>query len=292
MQSNKERRVESWNLMWKGGWFFRLFAIGLIFTMINFGVQTMTSVAYTISSISDVQTVQAEVASARKENREPNIERSPYYVLHVVGATMFELFILWIVAAIGKFGTARAHLRAARHEDKSTAFDGVFAGFRMPLGMWWLFVREIVQIMLWSCLLYIPGIIAFYRYILAWFVKSDHSDWSAGKCLAESGRLMKGEKWNLFLFQCSFWRQVLVIAIPLFAGYAAVVGIILSAIAAKDGESAVCYLIILACSLVVVVALLAFIALVAVFSTQVTLGTAIFYRELVARDARAAGIPE
>ena len=61
---------------------------------------------------------------------------------------------------------------------------------------------------LWSLLLVIPGIIATYRYSLAFYVLCDNPEMSVNECVNESKRLMDGHKGRLFCLHLSFigWR--------------------------------------------------------------------------------------
>ena len=61
---------------------------------------------------------------------------------------------------------------------------------------------------LWSLLLVIPGIIATYRYSLAFYVLCDNPEMSVTECVNESKRLMDGHKGRLFCLHLSFigWR--------------------------------------------------------------------------------------
>lgn len=61
---------------------------------------------------------------------------------------------------------------------------------------------------MWSLLLVIPGIIATYRYSLAFYVLCDNPGMSVTECVNESKRLMDGHKGRLFCLHLSFigWR--------------------------------------------------------------------------------------
>ena len=66
---------------------------------------------------------------------------------------------------------------------------------------------------LWSLLLIVPGIVAFYSYRLAFFLKADHPEWSAWKVLAESKRMMYRSKLRLAYLDATFigwWLLVMV----------------------------------------------------------------------------------
>ena len=79
-----------------------------------------------------------------------------------------------------------------------------FGGFGRPLGVTWLLMVMNFFVGLWMLLLIVPGIIAIYRYRAAWYLKSEHPDWGALKCLGESKRIMRGRKFQAFLLDMSF----------------------------------------------------------------------------------------
>ena len=114
-------------------------------------------------------------------------------------ASAMTSFVQNLFTGIILVGMASVLLRAIRNRDESW-FGASFTGFRCPFEMFWLTTLMALRVALWMLLLIVPGIIAMFRYALAWYVKSDHLDWSAGKCLAESGRLMRGHKLQYFGF--------------------------------------------------------------------------------------------
>jgi len=83
----------------------------------------------------------------------------------------------------------------------------------------WLKLVLLVFIMslfiaLWSILLVIPGIIAFYRYRMAIYILIDDPSKSVLSCLRESSRLMKGNKRKLFSLDFSFIGWYILTIIP------------------------------------------------------------------------------
>jgi len=67
-----------------------------------------------------------------------------------------------------------------------------------------------VYVLLWSLLFVIPGIVAQLSYSQAKYLIVDHPDWTAKECLAESKRLMYGNRWRYFCFCFSyFWWYLL-----------------------------------------------------------------------------------
>ena len=89
----------------------------------------------------------------------------------------------------------------------------VFSGFHRFVAMGWLMILQSVRIFLWSLLLFVPGLVAFYSYRMSFFIKADHPEWSAWKVLAESKRMMYRNKLRLAWLDATFigwWLLVLV----------------------------------------------------------------------------------
>lgn len=74
-------------------------------------------------------------------------------------------------------------------------------------------------IILWSFLLFVPGIIAALSYSQAIYILVDDPTKSAMQCLRESKALMRGHKWELFKLQFSFFGWALLASLPT-VGYA------------------------------------------------------------------------
>ena len=66
--------------------------------------------------------------------------------------------------------------------------------------MFWRYL----EIMLWSLLFYVPGIIKMYEYFLVPYLMAENPDLSKERAFQISKQTMDGEKMNCFLFQLSF----------------------------------------------------------------------------------------
>ena len=106
--------------------------------------------------------------------------------------------LLWIICEGYNIFT----LNCIRHTDP--CYGNLLDGFGMFARVLWLNVLESLFIMLWSLLLYIPGIIASYSYRQALFLLIDHPEMTPMQCIRESKRMMKGHKWELFVLDLSF----------------------------------------------------------------------------------------
>ena len=83
-------------------------------------------------------------------------------------------------------------------------------GFRTSLLM-------MVRVLL-GCLLIIPGIVMSYSYAMADYVIAENPDMNAREVLAESRRIMHGNRWKLFCLQLSFIGPALLCILTLGIG--------------------------------------------------------------------------
>lgn len=66
-----------------------------------------------------------------------------------------------------------------------------------------MFLRSLFTL-LWSCLLFIPGIVKHYEYAMIPYLLIDHPEMDRKEIFAESKRMMQGNKWNAFVLDLSF----------------------------------------------------------------------------------------
>ena len=87
----------------------------------------------------------------------------------------------------------------------AASYRDVVSGFNELGKVVAICVLRAVFVFLWSLLFVIPGIVAAYRYSMAFYVLYDHPEMSAMDCIRESKRLMRGNKGLLFVTHLSFW---------------------------------------------------------------------------------------
>lgn len=88
--------------------------------------------------------------------------------------------------------------------DETAEIGNLFDGFGIFFRALWLAILQGLFVFLWSLLLFVPGIVAAYRYRQALYLLLDHPEKSAWQCLRESGALMRGHKWELFVLDLSW----------------------------------------------------------------------------------------
>jgi len=125
------------------------------------------------------------------------------------------LFILFLVMGLIT-GTAIGGLFApAMNVGLCLVYIGLAAGKKPATGdlfkrldifgkALWLMIITGFFTMLWSLILFIPGIIKGLSYSMAPYVLAEHPDWTARQCLDESKRIMAGKVGDLFVLQLSF----------------------------------------------------------------------------------------
>ena len=207
MKPNKEIRREAREILARG-WYGRIASVfvTLYFIMI-FAVLFVVGVfaEMNVQTLSDHLKAKLEAAQAGLIYAAP----SHSALFSMTGASVFMQLVGYLFSAIFLFGLATVLLKAIKN-DTNRWFADSFGGFARPLEVLWLIVLMNIKTFLWTLLFIIPGIVAIYRYRQAWYLKSEHPDWSASKCLAESGKMMKGRKWAAFCLDMSFlWMFLL-----------------------------------------------------------------------------------
>jgi uncharacterized membrane protein len=79
----------------------------------------------------------------------------------------------------------------------------LFIGFRRFFKSFGVYFFYTLFVILWSLLLVIPGIIAAFRYAMAFFIIADDEECGPLEAIGRSKEMMKGNKWKFF---CLHWR--------------------------------------------------------------------------------------
>jgi len=269
MKTNKEIRKEAWGIV-RGKWFWRIVVSGSLLYFITMLVSGMIVASYKDLQIQTWPDFLAAKIQAFQSGLGYTVPSQAVF-WQMTGATAFQQFIAYVFGAILLFGMAGVMLKAVQNDEKGW-FSGAFGGFTRPLELTWLLALMNFLVFLWGLLFVIPGLIAIYRYRQAWYLKSENPDWSAWKCLRESGLMMKGSKWQAFCLDLSFVIRMMLIFLVfgiLFGGASS-----LRRFEALLGSAAV--------SLWLVV----FFAIFAFFLAYLSAARAVFYRELACARAR------
>ena len=97
---------------------------------------------------------------------------------------------------------------------RKAGFGELFDGFAIFFKALLLYILMIIFVWLWSLLLIIPGIIAFYRYRMALYIMLDNPQLSALDCIRASKQMMDGRKGELFVLDLSFLGWYLLTLFP------------------------------------------------------------------------------
>lgn len=212
MKSCREMRREAWAIL-KGRWFGRLLAVGFALQFVMGFVNGLVSSAFAALAIDSLGEFAGRKIQAWQTGLGYTLPTLKAYGW-MVGGFLFQTFIAYVFAAIMAYGFMGTLLKAQANDDNRW-FADAFGGFSRPFEVTGLLVLMNLKVMLWSLLLFFPGIVAIYRYRLAWFLKNEHPDWTASACLTESGRQMKGFKWKAFCLDFSYIGWYLLAALGL-----------------------------------------------------------------------------
>ncbi|MCL2058139.1 MAG: DUF975 family protein [Oscillospiraceae bacterium] len=89
----------------------------------------------------------------------------------------------------------------------------IFKGFDVIGKAVWLSILVGFFTMLWSMLLYVPGIIKGISYSMSFYILAENPDMTAREALNESKRIMKGNVGKMFVLALSFFPWLLLCGI-------------------------------------------------------------------------------
>jgi uncharacterized membrane protein len=88
-------------------------------------------------------------------------------------------------------------------QEGSARLELLFVGFQRFWKSFGVYFFYSLFIILWTLLFIIPGIIATFRYAMAFFIIADDEDCGPLEAISRSKEMMKGNKWKFF---CLNWR--------------------------------------------------------------------------------------
>lgn len=117
-----------------------------------------------------------------------------------------------IVCGPVTLGYARYNLKLVDHEE--VEIGDLFSQFhRMKDSICLILLRGLL-VFLWSLLFVIPGIIASYRYSMAFYIMAEDPDITAGAAIDASKEMMAGNKLRLFCLEFSFIGWAVLCTLP------------------------------------------------------------------------------
>lgn len=136
------------------------------------------------------------------------IEQIPPGIFLALGAAMLfgvvlGICILILVSNVAQVGCNRYFIENREHK---TNIGQVFYGFqggRYTSIVWIMFLKGL-YIFLWSLLLWIPGIIKTYSYLMVPYIVAENSGLDKSRVFKISRQMMRGHKWEAFVLGLSF----------------------------------------------------------------------------------------
>ena len=215
MKTCSQMRSDAWTTVVRTKWLWRLSLLTMMLNAIAQVVLSLVTEAYEQMGITTLtEFAKAKIAAAQQGLGYSS--PSSMVSLQMTGASMFEMFVTYIFSAIFALGIATAVLKAIRDDEKKWLAVSM-EGFRRPLESAWLLFLINFKVFLWSLLLVVPGIVAAYRYRQAWFIKAQHHEWTASRCIARSCEIMDGFKWKAFVFDLSYGGWLLTVGLAMGA---------------------------------------------------------------------------
>ena len=140
------------------------------------------------------------------------IEQIPPGIIAVMGLAVLVglvlgVCILILVSNVAQVGCNRYFIENREHK---TSVSQVFYGFqggRYTSTVWIMFLKGL-YIFLWSLLLWIPGIIMNYAYIMVPYIIAENSSLDKSRVFKISRKMMKGHKWEAFVLGLSFFGWI------------------------------------------------------------------------------------
>lgn len=121
------------------------------------------------------------------------------------------LIVITIMVNIVGIGYTAYCLGVSRGE--AVGYANLFDSFKFVGKIILIGILMFIFVLLWSLLLFIPGIIAAYRYSQAFYIMLDNPDMSALDCIRASKEMMRGHKLELFVLELSFFGWAILCAL-------------------------------------------------------------------------------
>lgn len=281
MRSCSEIRQDAWNILTGSKWGWKILLNGVVLGAIMFAVLFGLEYIFEVAGIQTWESFREAQLAAKRSGVDLAVA-SGHEALRMTFASGFSMFVQYIFQGIISFGMCVTLLKCIKN-DSHGWFSGAFGGFARPLEMFWLTILMIIKIVLWALLLIIPGIIACFRYALAWYVKAENPEMSANACIKRSSELMDGRKWNFVILGLSYFGWFLLAVLPIIVA-SGIMGASRAGLQAGEEVSPDIVSLLVVCgSIFVSVVMFAFV------SMYVAIGKAVFYRDTKAEVEAATG---
>lgn len=126
----------------------------------------------------------------------------------IIGFASSLVIGIILVGGLLAYGLAHVFLDLVRGKDKIEIGD-LFCGTGKFVDLLVLYLLYSLFLFLWTLLFIVPGIVKYYSYSMAFYIKNDHPEYDWKQCINESRRMMKGHKGQLFGLHLSFIGWIL-----------------------------------------------------------------------------------
>lgn len=204
---SKEIRQRAWDALGSGSYW--------PYVGSNLVMRLITSVGMVVPVMIFIISMIVTLACCLPEDPAFLPESIPLAVIGVAAVGSILLLIPWTyIIGFGSWSGGKMALAAA---DRDYRFGLCVSGWGHGWKMAWTVMVQLTYITLWYFLLIVPGILKTFSYAMTKYVQIDHPDWGANRCIEESMRLMKGNRWRLFKLAFSFigWILLSVLVAPI-----------------------------------------------------------------------------
>ncbi len=144
-----------------------------------------------------------------------------YVITFAIGLLSLIPLIGWIGSFLTTgaltYGLMNFYLLMSRREQPQT--ESLFSGFSRFVDTFLLCLLMGIFVFLWTLLLIVPGIIAYFRYSQAYYILRDNPGISALEAIRRSKALMIGNKGRLFVLLLTFIGWAILATITCGIGY-------------------------------------------------------------------------
>ncbi len=122
----------------------------------------------------------------------------------ILAASVFSLFISIFIAGPITVGKNRFLMQAREYDTEFTVLFSGFNGAEYGKNVKVMLMRT-VKVFIWSCLLFVPGIIKAYEYYFVPYILAENPNIPQARVFELSREMTRGYKWDIFVLEMSFF---------------------------------------------------------------------------------------
>lgn len=183
----------------RGNWF-KACVAGILASM--FGGANNYGISFNFGTQVPTEGGEDVTASLLNAAATPGMEASlPFIIGFTISFILVSIIFLFISCAVS-VGYCQFNLDLV--DGSKLNVGSLFSRFRQAKTAVWANILVAVRILVGLILFVIPGIVMMYSYAMVNFVMAEHPEYTAKEALAESRRIMRGNRWKLFCLELSF----------------------------------------------------------------------------------------